>query len=141
MTNIPLKALSCKRAELVADVMRCQAKLQQLAIDLEHIDGAMRIIAPDYVSESKLVDIFAPSAGKRGETVRSVLGILRVARAPMTSREIAAQLFVQRGQAPDDNAMSVMARRVGACLKDKRKRGTVRAVGQDGISLRWEIAR
>ncbi len=143
MTNYLLDGLKAKRAELTGEIARCQARLQQIAIDLEHIDGALRVIAPDFVAESVLPKIFTPPStwSKRGEMSRAVLGILRVARNPMSTREIAAQLVVQRGLAADTAVMNIMTRRVAGCLKDKRERGVVRSIEQTGLWLQWEIVR
>ncbi len=39
MTDYVLESLKAKRAELTGEIARCQARLQQIATDLEHIDG------------------------------------------------------------------------------------------------------
>ena len=39
---------------------RCQARIEKLAKDLEHIDGVLAFIAPDFVAESIRPRIFTP---------------------------------------------------------------------------------
>ena len=43
----------------------------------------------------------------------------------MTSREIAAEMIVQRGLAATPKLLNLMTRRVAVCLRDKRKLGLV----------------
>jgi hypothetical protein len=137
------EGLKRKRAEITGEIARCQAQLQKLATDLEHIDGTLRIIAPDFVQESVLPKIFTPPKtwSKRGEMSRAVLSILRVAKEPLTAREMAAQLIVQRGLAADNALLAVMTRRVAGCLRDKRDAGLVRSLEETGLWLQWEIVR
>jgi len=77
MTDYAVEALKKKRAEMTGEIARCHARLQQLSTDLEHIDGALRIMAPDFVVESILPKVFVPpkSWSKRGEMSRAVLSI------------------------------------------------------------------
>jgi len=43
MTDHAVEALKRKRAELTGETARCQARLEQLAQDVEHIDGALSL--------------------------------------------------------------------------------------------------
>lgn len=143
MTDYALEALKRKRAEITGEIARCQAGLTKMADDLEHLDATLRLFAPDFVAESILPKVFTPpkSWSKRGEMSRAVLSILRVAKGPLTTREIAGMIVQQRGLEGDPGILNVMTRRVGHVLRDKRGAGLVRSIEETGLWLQWEIAR
>lgn len=143
MTDYALEALKRKRAEITGEIARCHASLAKLSDDLEHLDATLRLFAPDFVAESILPKVFTPpkSWSKRGEMSRAVLSILRVAKGPVTAREIAAQIVAQRGLESDHGILNVMTRRVAGVLRDKRERGAVRSIEETGLWLQWEIVR
>ena len=143
MTDYALDALKRKRAEMTGEIALCHARLQQLSTDLEHLDATLRLFAPDFVQESVLPKVFTPpkSWSKRGEMSRAVLSILRVAKGPLSTREIAAMIVDQRGLENDAGILNIMTRRVGHVLRDKRQNGLVRSVEETGLWLQWEIVR
>lgn len=99
MSDIALEALKRKRAERTGEIARCHATLAKLSEGPEHLDGTLRLFAPDFVAESVLPKVFTPpkSWSKRGEMSRAVLSILRVAKGPQSTREIAAQILASAG--------------------------------------------
>jgi hypothetical protein len=109
MTDYALEQLKRKRAEMTGEIARCHARLQQLSADLEHLDATIRLFAPDFVQESILPKVFKPPQlwSKRGEMSRAVLSILRVAKEPFNTREIAAMLIAQRGLDHDPGILNV----------------------------------
>lgn len=143
MSDLALEALKRKRAEITGEIARCHATLAKLSDDLEHLDGTLRLFAPDFVAESVLPKVFTPpkSWSKRGEMSRAVLSILRVAKGPQTTREIAMQIVAQRGLEGDPGIVAIMTRRVGGVLRDKRDAGLVRSLEETGLWLQWEIVR
>lgn len=143
MTDYALEALKRKRAEVTGEIARCHARLQQLSDDLEHLDATIRLFAPDFVQESILPKVFTPpkSWSKRGEMSRAVLSILRVAKGPLSTREIAAMIVQQRGLDADRGILGVMTRRVANVLRDKREAGLVRSLEETGVWFQWEIVR
>lgn len=143
MTDYALEALKRKRAEMTGEIARCHATLNQLSEDLEHIDATLRLFAPDFVAESILPKVFTPpkSWSKRGEMSRAVLSILRVAKGPLTAREIGSMVVAQRGLDSDPGILNIMTRRVGHVLRDRREKGVVRSVEETGLWLQWEIVR
>ncbi|WP_156415195.1 hypothetical protein [Sphingobium baderi] len=128
---------------MTGEIALCHARLQQLSTDLEHLDATLRLFAPDFVQESVLPKVFVPpkSWSKRGEMSRAVLSILRVAKGPLSTREIAAMIVDQRGLENDAGILNIMTRRVGHVLRDKRQNGLVRSVEETGLWLQWEIVR
>jgi hypothetical protein len=143
MTDIALEALKRKRAEITGEIARCQARWSALTKDLEHLDATLRLFAPDFVAESVLPKVFTPpkSWSKRGEMSRAVLSILRVAKGPLSTREIADMVIRQRGLEGDPGILNIMTRRVGHVLRDKRESGLVRSLEETGLWLQWEIVR
>jgi hypothetical protein len=143
MTDYALEALKRKRAEMTGEIARCHARLQELSESLEHLDATLRLFAPDFIAESVLPKVFTPpkSWSKRGEMSRTVLSILRVAKGPLTTREIASMVVAQRGLDNEPGILNIMARRVGHVLRDKREAGLVRSIEETGLWLQWEIVR
>ena len=143
MTDYLLEGLKRTRAEITGEIARCQARLAKLGVDLEHVDGVLAVIAPDFVAESVLPKIFTPpkSWSKRGEMSRAVLSILRVAKGPLSTREIASMIVAQRGLEATGEILNIMTRRVAGTLRDKRDRGIVRSIEETGLWLQWEIIR
>ncbi len=143
MTDYALEALKRKRAEMTGEIARCHARLSQLSDDLEHLDATLRLFAPDFVAESIRPKVFVPpkSWSKRGEMSRTVLSALRIAKGPLTAREIASMVVAQRGLDSAPAILNVMTRRVASVLRDKRETGLVRSVEETGLWLQWEIVR
>lgn len=81
------------------------------------------------------------SWSKRGEMSRAVLSILRLAKGPLSTREIPSMIVAQRGLDHDAGILTVMTRRVAHVLRDKRDSGVVRSLEETGLRLQWEIAR
>ena len=143
MNDIALETLKKKRAEITGEIARCHAAIEKLSADLEHLDATLRIFAPDFVAESVLPKVFTPpkSWSKRGEMSRAVLSILRVAKGPLSTREIASMVVQQRGLDVTPEILNIMTRRVGHVLRDKRDSGAVRSIEETGLWLQWEILR
>ncbi|QIG79592.1 hypothetical protein [Stakelama tenebrarum] len=143
MTDYALEALKAKRAEITGAIARCHADIQRLSEELEHLDATLRLFAPDFVAESVLPKVFTPpkSWSKRGEMSRAVLSILRIAKGPLSTREIASMVVQQRGLEVTSEITNIMTRRVGHVLRDKRDKGVVRSIEETGLWLQWEIVR
>lgn len=144
MTNHMVEGLAKKRAEIAGEIERTHEMMRQLAQDLEHVDATLRIIAPELAIESIAPKVFRPPAdwSKRGEMTRVVLSILRTARAPMTTREIAERMVVERGLVADTATLNAMGRRVACALRRQRELGRARSTeGEAGFWQLWEIVR
>lgn len=130
MTDYGLEALKRKRAEIAIKIARCHATLHKPAANLEHLDGTIRLFAPDFVVESIQPKIFVPpkSWSKPGELSRAILSILRVAKGPLSIREIASMVVAQRGLDNDPGIVTIMCPRVVYVPRNKRERGVIRSV-------------
>ena len=73
---------------------------------------------------------------------RFVLGALRAATAPLTSLEIAIEVVKGRGLDPNDpRAVTLIRKRVGACLFHLKAKGVARDVRTSGPYKGWELVR
>jgi hypothetical protein len=142
MTGYAL-ALKRKGTDLTGEIARCQARLASACQDLEHLDATLWLFAPDFVAESVLPKVFTPpaSCSKRGEMSRGVLLTLRVAKGPLSTREIASMVIAHLGLAATSEILNIMTRRVAHVLRDKRDKGLVRSLEETGLWLQWEIVR
>jgi hypothetical protein len=137
-----LYALTRKRAEIAGKIEHNQLMLRQLITELDHIDAAIRIFDPTIDLENiKPKPVPPRHAAFKGEVTRIVLKMLRQAKAPLTSRDIALELMKQRGLSPDDRALSVvMVKRVCACLRKHRLNGVVAVAPIEGKLQGWVLA-
>jgi len=142
MTSYMVEVLAKKRAEIAGEIVAAQGLLRKLADDLSHVDATLRIIAPDVVVED-IGPVFRPPSdwSKRGEMSRVMLDILRTARAPMTSREIASQMIITRGLAADTATLNLMAKRCSTALRGLANQGLLQwEEGAAGFEKLWSIA-
>ena len=143
MTDYMVEGLVKRRAALAGEMKRTQAALAQMARDLETLDGALRIVAPDLDIPAIAPKMVKPPEdwSRRGEMSRVVLGMLRLSAKPLTAREMAAEMIVQRGLAATPKLVNLMTRRVATCLRDRRDQGLVEnAPTRGGQWLEWRIA-
>jgi hypothetical protein len=119
--------LKAKRAEIAGRIEHAQIALRQLVIDLDNIDAALRIFAPDIDLEDIRPKPMPPrNAVFRGEIARIILRALREAKQPKTSRDLAVEMMAARGlNCGDVRLVHIMTKRFGACLRDYRARGLV----------------
>lgn len=144
MTDYVLTGLVKRRAELSGEIEHLHEHLRQLVIDLEHLDATILQFDPNYETESIRAKAFRPPSdwAKRGEMTRICLNILRLAAEPMTSRDIAYQLLIERAlDERDDKLLRIMTKRVGVALRNQREGNVVRCLEGPGQYLLWQIER
>lgn len=142
MTDYMVEGLVKKRAALAGDMLRMQDAMAQMARDLETLDNAIRLVAPDLDIPAIAPKMVKPPEdwSKRGEMSRVVFAILRASQRPLTSREIASAMIVHRGLASTPKLLNLMTRRVSGCLRDKREQGLVENVPtRGGLWLEWRL--
>lgn len=144
MTDYVVQGLIKRRSEIAGEIASLQVQLGERARDLETLDDALRVIAPELDLTPLAPKMFRPPEhwSKRGEMSRVVLDILRVARGSMTSRDIAAQMIVQRGLSVTPKIANIMSKRVACALRGLRDKDRVRVTSDPkAFWLEWEIAR
>ena len=141
MTDHVIHGLVRRRAELSGDIETTQKKLQQMIVDLEHLDRTLLMFDPEYRIDTIKPRAFRPPDdwSKRGQMTRIILGILRQASGPMTSRDTALQLILERGLGQDDQKLvRLMAKRCGVALRGMRDRGVAQSSEGPGQCVLWE---
>lgn len=99
---------------------------------------------PSYRVESIKPKAFRPPKdwSNRGQMSRIVLSILRQAAEPLTSRDIALELLVERAlDKHDQRLLRIMSKRVGVALRTQRENGLVRGEHGPGQYMLGEVAR
>jgi hypothetical protein len=134
-----ISALRSKRAELSGELIAAEKRIAQLRADIGSLDGAIRVFDP--TSEPhKIRPILRrkkPAFIPRGQCSRAILDMLRAADAPMTAREIAAQLAAR--YQIDANNMDVMNALVAKVRNTlARQKGLASDVRDDAKAWRVE---
>ncbi len=143
MTNRPerpntVSGLVAKRAELLKLREQLEAELRAVTIDLDHLDACIRLFDPEQTPAARK-RYAAKHRATRGQMRRFVLGQLRDATAPVTSRQIAEAWCTDRGLKADDSTLVLIRKRVGSCLIALRAAGHVQDVGHVGEHKGWRL--
>ena len=130
------------RREISGKIEHHQRALNDLIVDLDHLDHTIHLLAPDQdLSLAKPKQFPARHGAYRGEMQRFVLGALRNASEPITPLEIAIEVVKGRGLDPNDaRAVSLIRKRVGACLWWMVEKGLAREVPMEGTYKGWVTA-
>ena len=95
----------CKRrAELSGEIKNTHNNLKRMIQELEHLDKTLLMFDPNHQIEQIKPKAFRPpdNWSQRGQMTRVILGILRKAAEPMTTRDVAMQMLIERGLDSDD---------------------------------------
>jgi hypothetical protein len=129
MNEFVLRGLVDRRARLAGDIENAHEALRKMVLDLESLDATILQFDPSYSVEAIKPKGFRPPAdwSNRGQMSRIILSILRQAAEPLTSRDIALQLLVERAlDKSDQRLLRLMTKRVGVALRGQRDNGLVR---------------
>ncbi|PVB59513.1 hypothetical protein DCO57_21920 [Labrenzia sp. 011] len=135
-----IRGLLTKRVSLFHEREEQLSKLANLDNDISAIDRAIRLLG----YEGDLNALMPASAGnklyRQGEISRCVSDILRTAREPLTSRQIALQVVQMRGENPNDHKHMVrLTNNVSRVLGNFRSQGRVVSEGTgSGVQL-WQL--
>ena len=143
MTDYVITGLVKRRAALTGEIETLHERLRSLLADLEALDATILQFDPNYRVESIRPKAFRPPKdwSNRGQMTRVVLSILRQAAEPLTTRDIALQLLVERAlDKNDQKLLRLMTKRVGVSLRLQRDKDVVRCEQGPGQYMLWEIA-
>ena len=129
---------------LSGEIERTHQHLRALVDQLAALDATIQGIDPGIVLERIKPKTFRapPDWARRGEMTRIVFSILRTANEPMTTREIAVQMLVERAlDREDQRLLTLMVKRVGVALRNARERGLTKAEQGPGQFMLWEVVR
>ena len=144
MTDYTMVGLTKKRAWVAGEIENTHGKLRQLIADLEAIDATLKVFDPNIQVEAIKPKAFRPPAdwAHRGEMSRVVLTILRLASEPLTTRDVAYQLLIERAlDKHDAKLLRLMSKRVGVALRCQRDAGRVKSITGPGQFNLWEVRR
>jgi hypothetical protein len=144
MNAFVLSGLVKRRAELAGDIENAHESLRLMVHDLENLDATILQFDPSFKVETIRPKAFRPPKdwSNRGQMTRIVLSILRQATEPLTSRDIALELLVQRAlDKNDQRLLRLMTKRVAVALRGQRDKGAVLSVQGPGQYNVWEIPR
>lgn len=143
MTDYVMTGLVKRRAEIAGEIEATQNQLRALIRDLEHIDATLRIFDPNIQIGAIKPKAFRPPEdwSHRGQMTRLILNVLRQSTQPMTTRDIALQIIVERALDQDDSRLvRLMAKRVGVALRHLRDKKTVMAKQGPGQFMLWSLS-
>jgi hypothetical protein len=144
MNAFVVSGLVKRRAELAGDIERAHEALRKMVLDLENIDATIMQFDPDFRVETIQPKAFRPPKdwSNRGQMSRIILSVLRQAAAPLTTRDIALELLIERALDKSDlRLLRLMTKRVGVALRGQRENGVVKCDQGPGQYMLWEIAR
>jgi hypothetical protein len=127
MTDYVLTGLVKRRSELAGEIERTHQHLHKIVADIEVLDATILQFDPTYQFEAIKPRALRPlkDSAKRGEMTRIALGILRQASEPLTTRDIALQLLVERAlDSSDVRLLRLMTKRVGLALRTSGTRAS-----------------
>src|SRR3954470_7657959 len=133
-------ALKDKRAELSGSIADLEKRIGQHRADLLHVDAVLRLFVPEFEPAT-----IPPRAVRRpsgwfrpGELARMVLDVLRTAPAPLSIREITAQVMERHGLDPQDGRTAELLRKLVRNAVNRQAADLVERV-EDGTLVRWWV--
>lgn len=137
-----LSGLIAKRAEIAGRIETMQREMRTLVATIGHIDATIRAFDPNMALEDITPKLPPRFQAFKGEVSRVLLDALREAKQPLPVFDLTLTVAAARGINTDDKPfMIILRRRVDACLRNLRKRGTVRSTRPSGSLTLWQIAR
>jgi hypothetical protein len=140
-----ISGLVSKRAELSGLFQQHQAELRQIAIDLAHIDGAIKLFDPDYnlnAIKAKTIKPLNPWFDQ-GESSRLILDVLRSASTALSTRQLGEAMASLKGlviESPKE--WDSLLKLVLSSARRLAKKGIIQAQGRAqgmGGSILWQI--
>ena len=135
-----ISGLLTKRADLFGEAERIRDRLAEIRNDIAALDRVLTALGykgdlDAAMPRQKRTVIFG-----KGELTRAILGELREAEGPLTSRGIAQSIVALRGDdARDRKYVTDLTRRVGKALRALRDQGGVRNVVDDKGNVMWIV--
>jgi len=137
-----LNGLVRKRGEIAGRLEHAQTTVRQLVIDLDMLDATIRLFAPDIdLDEIRPKPLPPRHSAFKGEVSRIVMDILRDAGKPLSTPDLTLHVMEDRSlNTGDKRLVTLIQKRVGACLRNLRIRRVVQSTETRGKAVLWEIA-
>jgi hypothetical protein len=120
--------LVAKHRELSTLREKYRAEIKKLTVDIDHLDAAIRLFDPT-AETSPIKEYVTKHRAEKGSVKRFVLNTFREAAGPLTSRQITEMWAADRGLAADEATISLIRKRIGACIKTCVNQGLIEECG------------
>lgn len=111
-----VSGLLAKHKELSDLRDRYKSEIKKLTVDIDHLDAAIRLFDPQ-ADTSGIKEYVVKHRAQKGSVKRFVLSYMREAGKPVTSRQITEAWATERGLLADDATLTMLRKRIGACIK------------------------
>ena len=140
MTDI-VGGLAKRCAELAGEASALRVQIARIVVDLGHLDAVIRQFEPECdIAAIRPKPLRRSDAARPGEMSDYVLGVLREAKGPLSTVEIAQRFMADRGiDADDSRGVQLATKRVGMTLSHQRARGTARSQALPGKIALWTV--
>lgn len=137
-----ISGLLAKRHDLFQEGERARDRIAEIRNDLSALDRVLNSLGYTGDLDATMPRQKHQRLFGKGELTRAVLGELRLAREPMTSRDIARGVVALGGQdARDRSLMTEITQRVSKVLRLAKIEGTVRQQQDAKGNMLWNAAR
>lgn len=128
-----------KRSELAGLVAHHQQEIGRLEVDLQHLDAAIKLFAPEYDLRGIKRKQYRRYSRlfKQGECYRLCLDALREVGGTATTITLAERLMTAKGIAADQQ--KTVNDSVNNSLRYAEQSGVIRRAGKDGTSILWTL--
>jgi len=128
-----------KRSELAGLVAHHQQEIGRLEADLQHLDAAIKLFAPEYDLRGIKRKQYRRYSRlfKQGECYRLCLDALREVGGTATTIAVAEHIMLAKGIAADQQ--KTVNDSVNNSLRYAEKAGIIGRAGKDGISIVWTL--
>lgn len=121
--------LVAKHKELSDLRDRYKAEIKKLTVDIDHLDACIRLFDPNAETYA-IKEYVTKHRAEKGSVKRFVLNTLRESPEPMTSRQLCEAWAQDRGLQADEATLSILRKRIGACVKTCANQGLIATVGK-----------
>lgn len=136
-----ISALKDKRARLDGKIQMRRYQIMRLEIELAHVDAVIKMFRPGYdpaTIATKRSFGKNPAGTRKGDGGREALTVLREAREPLTTAEIARRVLAKQGKTDTPEARGMLTKAIHSTLS-RRKDGAVRLDATE-YPGRWVIS-
>ncbi len=137
-----IRGLLTKRVTLYHEREEQLSQIASLDNDISALDRAIRLLGYEGDLNALMPQNVGNRRYKQGEISRHVSDILRTAKEPLTSRQIALKVATARGENPNHHAHMVrLTNNVSRVLGNFRSQGRVVSEGSGKGLQSWRLAR
>lgn len=139
MTERPntVSGLLAKRDELLKLRKHLEADLHKVTCDLDHLEATIALFDGSQ-TPAAVQRYVTKHRAKKGHLRRFVLGFLRDASEPVTSKQITEAWIAARGLNADEPTYVILRKRIGACLTSLKIDGLAAQAGMIGEYKGWQ---